>query len=81
LEKAKTKAKNVASSLNVKLLGVYDFIENMYDEEPPARMFQPQAQMVKRVGASMPEQSLGMDIQHSKTIHVAVDIWYRVSEF
>ena len=80
LEKAKAKAQKVAASLNVKLLGVYDFIENAYDEEPPARMFQPQAQMAKR-SVSMPEQSLGMDIQHTKTIHVNVDIWYRVSTF
>jgi hypothetical protein len=25
------------------------------------------------------QPGLSMDIQHSKTIHVAVDIWYRVS--
>ena len=81
LEKAKAKAQKVAASLNVKLLGVYDFIENAYDEEPPARMFHPQAQMAKRSSVSMPEPSLGMDIQHNKTIHVTVDIWYRVSEF
>ncbi len=83
LEKAKTKAQKIAASLNVKLLGVYDFIENMYDEEPPARMFQPQMmkQAATRGGGSAPEPSLGMDVQHSKTIHVSVDIWYRVSEF
>jgi len=27
------------------------------------------------------EPSLNMDIQHSKTIQVNVDIWYRVSSF
>jgi hypothetical protein len=26
-------------------------------------------------------ERLNMDIQHSKTIHVNVDIWYRVSSF
>ncbi len=81
LEKAKAKAQKVAAALNVKLLGVYDFIENAYDEEPSARMFQPQAMMAKRGGGAAPEPSLGMDIQHSKTIHISVDIWYRVSEF
>jgi uncharacterized protein YggE len=80
LEKAKDKAQNVADSFNVKLLGVYDFIENVYDDEAPA-MFQPQAMMMKRGGAAAPEPSLGMDIQHNKTIHVNVEIWYRVSEF
>lgn len=80
LEKAKAKAQKITASLNVKLLGVYDFIENTYDEEAPA-MFQPQARMMKRGGSSADEPSLGMDIQHNKTIHVNVDIWYRVSAF
>ena len=67
----------------MKLLGVYDFIENMFDEETPARMFQPQMmkQAATRGGGGVPEPSLGMDVQHSKTIHISVDIWYRVSEF
>jgi uncharacterized protein YggE len=79
IEKAKTKAEQVAGSLNVKLLGVYDFIENIYDEETP--VFQPQAMMMKSRAASADVPSLSMDIQHSKTIHVNVEIWYRVSAF
>lgn len=78
IEKAKTKAEQVAGSLNVKLLGVYDFIENMYDEETP--VFQPQMMMKSRA-ASADAPSLRMDIQHTKTIHVNVEIWYRVSAF
>lgn len=78
IEKAKVKAEQVAGSLHVKLLGVYDFIENSYDEETP--MFHPQAMMKPRsVSADAP--SLNMDIQHTKTIHVNVEIWYRVSAF
>ncbi len=83
IEKAKAKAERVAASLGVKLLGVYDFIENTFDEETPS-MFQPQMMATrgaKLTAAAMPEPSLGMDIQHSKTVHVNVDIWYRVSEF
>lgn len=79
IDKAKTKAEQVAGSINVKLLGVYDFIENIYDEETP--MFQPQAMMMKSRAASADAPSLGMDIQHNKTIHVNVEIWYRVSSF
>lgn len=79
IEKAKTKAEQVAGSLNVKLLGVYDFIENIYDEETPMPMFQSQARMMKAASADAP--SLGMDVQHSKTIHVNVEVWYRVSAF
>lgn len=78
LEKAKKKAATVSQAMGVRLLGVYDLIENMYDEEM-ALPFQAQAKAAFR---SMPEEpGLGMDVQHSKTLHVSVEIWYRVSEF
>ena len=80
LAKAKSKADKVAATLGVKLLGIYDLIENSFDEEAPT-MFQPQAMMMKRGGAPAAEPSLGMDVQHSKMIHVNVEIWYRVSAF
>jgi uncharacterized protein YggE len=81
LAKAKSKAEKVSASLGVKILGIYDFIENSYDEEAPA-MFQPQAMMMKsRSTAADVEPSLGMDVQHSKMININVEIWYRVSEF
>jgi uncharacterized protein YggE len=81
IEKAKRKAEKITARLGVKLLGVYDFIENTYDEEAP-RMFEAQAMVKTRaLGAVAPEPSLGMDIQHSKTINVNVEIWYRVSAF
>lgn len=79
MEKAKSKAQKVAASLGVKLLGVYDFMENNFDEERPPMPFQ--AMEMKARAASAPEPSLGMEIQHSKTITVNVDIWYRVSAF
>lgn len=82
LAKAKSKADKVAISLGVKLLGVYDFIENIYDEEMPYQQFAERGAMqMKARGAAAPEPSLGMDIQHSKTINIGVDIWYRVSAF
>jgi uncharacterized protein YggE len=82
LAKAKAKADKIANSLGVKLLGVYDFIENIYDEERPYPQFAAQATPKQRMIGSIPETpSLGMDIQHSKTVTVSVDIWYRVSEF
>ena len=80
LAKAKSKADNVAASLGVKLLGIYDFIENSYDEEAPP-MFQQQAMMMKSRSPAPAEPSLGMDIQHSKMMNINVEIWYRVSEF
>ena len=81
LAKAKSKADKVARSLGVKLLGVYDLIENIYDEEMPYPQFAAQATPMRAMSKAAPEPSLGMDIQHSKTVHIGVDIWYRVSEF
>ena len=81
LAKARSKADKVAKSLGVKLLGVYDLIENVYDEEMPYPQFAAQAMPMRSMAKAAPEPSLGMDIQHSKTVIVSVDIWYRVSEF
>ena len=81
LEKAKSKAEKVAKSLGLKILGVYDLIESNFDEEMPFQPFAAQTAMSKRAMGMTPEPSLGMDIQHSKTVTVNVDIWYRVSGF
>ena len=79
IEAAKSKAERVASSLGVKLQGIYSFNENTFDEEAPG-LFQPQAMMMKTArGAAPSEPSLGMDIQHGKTIQVNVEVEYRVS--
>jgi len=79
ITKGKEKAEKVAASLGVKLLGVYDFIENTFDEERPPMPFQAMEMGMKTRAAAPAEPSLNMDIQHSKTIQVKVDIWYRVS--
>ena len=79
LELAKARAAKVANSLGVKVLGVYDFIENVYDEEIQHPFLAAQAMPMRAAGKASPEPSLGMDIQHSKTVHVSVEIWYRVS--
>jgi uncharacterized protein YggE len=80
IEKAKIKAEKVSALLGVKLLGVYDFTEKVYDEEAQRR-FESGAQAFRSAAPAPVEPSLGMDIQHSKTIHVNVDVWYRVSAF
>ena len=79
IAKAKAKAQKVAAALGVKLLGVYDFSENTFDEERPVA-FRGQAAMMKSNFVAA-EPALDMDIQHSKTIQVSVEIWYRVSSF
>jgi uncharacterized protein YggE len=78
LTKAKEKAARIAGSLGVKLLGVYDFMESSFDEERPPMPYQAMEMKARAVTAEQP--SLNMDIQHSKTIQVNVEIWYRVSD-
>jgi uncharacterized protein YggE len=75
---AKSKADKVAASLGIKLLGVYQFTENTFDEDAQFQQLQPQA-MMKAARASAAEPSLDMDIQHSKTIQINVEIEYRVT--
>jgi uncharacterized protein YggE len=79
IEKGKNKAQKVAASLGVKLLGVYDFIENTMDEESPIQYKGAVAMRAQSIPPPAP--SLDMDIQHSKTISVHVEVWYRVSAF
>jgi uncharacterized protein YggE len=81
IAKGKAKAGKVAAAMGVKLLGVYDFIENAYDEERPPMPYQAMEMSMKSRAAVADQPSLNMDVQHSKTIHVNVDIWYRVSSF
>ena len=81
IAKGKAKAEKVAAAMGVKLLGVYDFMENTFDEERPPMPFQAMEMSRKSRAAVADQPSLNMDIQHSKTIHVNVDIWYRVSSF
>ncbi|MEW6404080.1 MAG: SIMPL domain-containing protein [Chloroflexota bacterium] len=80
MTKARAKAEKVAAALGVRLLGVYDFIENTMDQEAPTFLYAAQAAPRMR-GPGAAEPSLGMDIQHGKTIQVNVEIWYRVSAF
>jgi len=81
IAKGKAKAEKVAAAMGVKLLGVYDFMENAFDEERPPMPFQAKAMEMRSLGAIADQPSLNMDIQHSKTIQVNVEIWYRVSSF
>ena len=82
IAKGKERAEKVAATLGVKLLGVYDFMENTFDEErPPMMPYQAMEMSMKTRAAAPAGPSLDMEVQHSKTVHVNVDIWYRVSEF
>ena len=77
----KAKAEKVAAAMGVKLLGVYEFMENTFDEERPPMPYQAMEMSMKSRTAMADQPSLDMEIQHSKTVHVNVEIWYRVSSF
>ncbi|HEU4745819.1 MAG TPA: SIMPL domain-containing protein [Anaerolineales bacterium] len=81
IAKGKAKAEKVAAAMGVKLLGVYDFMENTFDEERPPMPYQAMEMSMKSRSAMADQPSLDMEVQHSKTIHVNVDIWYRISSF
>lgn len=86
LEKAialvQARARKVAESLGVELLGVYTFHENYMDEERPFPMAETGfAQMKTRAAGITPQADLGMDVQHLKKMEVRLDVEYRVSEF
>ena len=82
LDKAKIKAEKVAAKLNVKLLGVWDFIEeptgSEIDEKYPIRN-------LNLVGngavAKLNRESFGLSVSHKKTIILQIIVKYRVSEF
>ena len=77
----KAKAEKVAAAMGVQLLGVYEFMENTFDEERPPMPYQAMEMSMKSRAAMADQPSLDMEVQHSKTIHVNVEIWYRVSSF
>ena len=82
IAKGKAKAEKVAAAVGVRLLGVYEFMENTFDEERPPMPFQAMEMNMKSRAVAMADQpSLNLDIQHSKTINVNIDLWYRVSSF
>jgi uncharacterized protein YggE len=82
LVKAKAKAQKVAATLGVQLLGIYTMSANAFDQEMPMpQMFAAQAKVMTRGAGVIPQADLGMDIQHSKTLEVRVEVEYRVSAF
>ncbi len=83
LVKAADKARNIAETLGVRLLGVYHLTENVIDFESPAPQahFALQPKSASRSVGVVPQPDLGMDIQHSKLIEARVEVEYRISAF
>jgi uncharacterized protein YggE len=81
IEKAGLKARKMAAALGVRLLGVYTLNEAILDQESPVPQTTFAAQSATRAMGIVAQPDLGMNIQHSKTIEVRVDVEYRVSGF
>ena len=80
LAKGKEKAAKVAASLGVKLLGVYDFMETTFDEVTTSHAVSGHGNEYEGPRRLQNNRVLNMEIQHSKTVQVNVEIWYRVSD-
>ena len=79
IEKTKLKAEIITSSLGVNLLGVFDFLETIYDESENSFVFQ--SRLYPKGNGLISHSNHDLNAHHKKNIYVNVDIWYRVSDF
>lgn len=83
ITRANAKAAQIASSLNVRLLGVHAFAEKYGDSEKPHRIAVAEEGMVmaRAERSRVSPEELGLEISHTKTVHVSVEIEYLVSAY
>ena len=80
--RANAKAALVASGLNVRLLGIYTFSEKYLDgEKPHQTTVAYDAMLTARRTARVSPEELGLEISHTKTVHVSVEVEYLVSGY
>ena len=78
--RANEKAAKIAGALGVRVLGVYSFSEQNDDGGRPHRTAAPEgAMMMERRTRAMTSEDLGMEISHTKTVQVSVEVEYLVS--
>lgn len=83
LTRANAKAALVAQALGVRLLGVHTFSEKYSDGEKPNQTVVAYDAMLmarSRTARVSPEE-LGLEISHTKTVHISVEIEYLVSGY
>lgn len=83
IARANAKAALVVSALNVRLLGIHAFSEKYLDGEKPNRTAIADEGMVMartRTARVSPEE-LGLEISHTKVVHISVEIEYLVSGY
>lgn len=83
VERAKARAARVAAGLGVRLLGVHAYAEEVTDSEGPVAYPHKVAGARGGMGvqARLTAEDLGMQVTHSKTVTVCVDIQFKISEF
>jgi uncharacterized protein YggE len=83
LTRANAKAARVALGLGVRLLGVHGFSEKYQHEEAPHRtaVAYDMAAMSRSRAARVSPEELGLEISHTKTVQVSVDLEYLVSGY
>ena len=83
IARANAKAARVAFGLNVRLLGVHAFAEKYGDNEKPhqtAVAYDSMVMMRSRAARVSPEE-LGLEVSHTKTVHVSVEAEYLISGY
>ena len=83
IARANAKAALVASALNVRLLGIHAFAEKYADGEKPHQTAVAYDSMVMaraRTARVSPEE-LGLEVSHTKTVHVSVEAEYLLSGY
>ncbi len=83
LTRANAKAALIAQGLGVRLLGVHAFSEKYLDGEKPSRTAVAEEGMLMaraRTARVSPEE-LGLEISHTKTVHISVEAEYLVSAY
>ena len=84
IAQANQKAAKIASSLGVGLLGVYAFSEKYMDDQRAFSGVAEEEMAFSRRTLTMARVSgeeLGLEISHTKTVHVSVEVEYLVSGF
>lgn len=82
MTRANAKAALIAAGLGVRLLGVHAFTEKYQDGETPNRTaVAPDAAFLRTRAARVSPEELGLEISHTKTVHVSVEIEYLISAY
>lgn len=83
ITRANAKAALIAQGLGVRLLGVHVFSEKYLDGENPNRtaVAEEGMLMARSRTARVSGEELGLEISHTKTVHISVEIEYLVSTY